>query len=200
MLERIKGWSKKKKIIVGVIAFFIVGALITPGNDTDTASKNDQEPAKTEEAAPAPKPEKKKIEDMNDEEVTQAINAAQTPQEKFDIAGKYVYGENYLSTTISGGDVTVDYKMKDGLTVKMMRLGFMTGCKNLLKITKGVPYDQIHFGAKATFTDAYGNNSEDYAMKLNIPKSEVDKINFDNFDAQNLANIGDLWMHPAMLK
>lgn len=200
MSARTKKWSKKKKIIVGVIAFFVVGALITPGKDTDTASTNKQEPAKTEEPAPAPAPEKKKIEDMNDEEVIQAISEAQTPQEKFDIAGKHVYGENYLSATISGGDVTVDYKMKDGLTVKMMRLGFMTGCKNLLKITKGAPYDRIHFGAKATFTDTYGNSSEDYAMRLTMPKSEVDKINFDNFDAQNLANIGDLWVHPAMLK
>lgn len=202
MLERIKGWSKKKKIIVGIIVFFVVLSLITPDEKSDTTTNNTNT-AKTEETKkPEEKEEKKKDDDLSKDEAIEAIAKAESPQEKFDIAGKRAFGENYVSTEFFGEDgidrVNVEFKLAPNLTKKMTKVGFLLDCGEFIELTKDIQYNQLFMGAKAKFTDEYGNESENYAMKLMIPKSEIDKINFENFNPQNLANIGEVWEHPGL--
>lgn len=201
MSARTKKWSKKKKIIVGVIVFFILVSLITPSKKKDTTADN-ANATKTEETK---KPEKKKKgKNLSKEEAIEAIAEAEAPQEKFDIAGKFAFEENYVSTEFFGEGgidrVNVEFKLAPNLTTNLSKEGFLIDCGEFIELTKDIQYNQLFMGAKATFTDQYGNESENYAMKLLIPKSEIDKINFENFNSQNLANIGELWMHPAMLK
>lgn len=205
MSARTKKWSKKKKIIVGVIVFFILVSLITPNKKKDTTADN-ANTAKTEETKKPEKEKKKKKKDDNlsKDEAIEAIAEAESPQEKFDIAGKFAFGENYVSTEFFGeggiNRVNVEFKLAPNLTTNLAKEGFLIDCGEFIELTKDIQYNQLFMGAKATFTDQYGNESENYAMKLLIPKSEIDKINFENFNSQNLANIGELWMHPAMLK
>ncbi|WP_215508419.1 hypothetical protein [Peptoniphilus sp. EMRHCC_23] len=201
MSARTKKWSKKKKIIVGVIVFFILVSLITPSKKKDTTADN-ANATKTEETK---KPEKKKKDkNLSKEEAIEAIAEAESPQEKFDIAGKFAFGKNYTSTEFFGEGgidrVNVEFKLAPNLTTNLAKEGFLIDCGEFIELTKDIQYNQLFMGAKATFTDQYGNESENYAMKLLIPKSEIDKINFENFNSQNLANIGEVWEHPAMLK
>lgn len=194
-----KGWSKKKKVIVGVIVFFVLVSLITPHKKDDTAADN-ANATKTEETK---KPEKKKKDkNLSKEEAIEAIAEAESPQEKFDIAGRRVFGDNYVSTQYFGENgidrVNVEFKIASNLTARMVKEGFLQDCGEFIELTKGIQYNQLFMGAKAAFTDQYGNESESYAMKLMIPKSEIDKINFENFDPQNLANIGEVWEHPGL--
>lgn len=201
MLDRIKGWSKKKKVIVGVIVFFILVSIITPNKKDETTADNTNA-TKTEETKKPEKEKKKKDKSLSKDEAIEAIAEAESPQEKFDIAGKRAFGENYVSTQYFGENgidrVNVEFKIAPNLTTKMVKEGFLLDCGEFIELTKDIQYNQLFMGAKAKFTDQYGNESESYAMKLMIPKSEIDKINFENFNPQNLANIGEVWEHPGL--
>nr|WP_296154738.1 hypothetical protein [uncultured Peptoniphilus sp.] len=202
MLERIKGWSKKKIIIVGVIVFFILASLLTPDENTNSSTDTSNNTKTQEIEKSVEKKDKKKDDNLSKDEAIEAIAKAETPQEKFDIAGKRAFGENYLSTDFFGEDtidrVNVEFKLAPNLTEKMTKEGFLLDCGEFIELTKDIQYNQLFMGAKAMFTDEYGNESENYAMKLMIPKSEIDKINFENFNPQNLANIGEVWIHPGL--
>ena len=202
MLERIKGWSKKKIIIVGVIVFFILASLLTPDENTNSSTDTYNNTKTQEIEKSVEKKDKKKDDNLSKDEAIEAIAKAETPQEKFDIAGKRAFGENYLSTDFFGEDtidrVNVEFKLAPNLTEKMTKEGFLLDCGEFIELTKDIQYNQLFMGAKAMFTDEYGNESENYAMKLMIPKSEIDKINFENFNPQNLANIGEVWIHPGL--
>lgn len=205
MSARTKKWSKKKKVIVGVIVFFVLVSIITPNKKKDTTANN-ANATKTEETKKQEKEKRKKKKDDNlsKDEAIEAIAEAESPQEKFDIAGKFAFGKNYTSTEFFGENgidrVNVEFKLAPNLTTKLAREGFLQDCGEFIELTKGIQCNQLFMGAKAKFTDKYGNESENYAMKLTIPKSEIDKINFENFNSQNLANIGEEWVHPAMFK
>lgn len=152
------------------------------------------------------------------DDAIQSVNEAETAQEKFDIIGRYAFKEDYESTDIhydlsnatfdSDGNVdksktpidqiNVNTKLRDNFTQNLMVKNFLRSSTEVLEATKDVQYNNIFIGAMATFTDQYGNENEEYAAKLNIPKSEVDKIDFENFLYGNLDGVADLWVNPSI--
>lgn len=152
------------------------------------------------------------------DDAIQSVNEADTAQEKFDIIGRYAFKEDYVSTDIhydlnnatfdSDGNVdesktpidqiNVNTKLQDNFTQNLMVKNFLRSSTEVLEATKDIQYNNIFIGAMATFTDQYGNENEEYAAKLNIPKSEVDKIDFENFLYGNLDGVADLWVNPSI--
>lgn len=54
--------------------------------------------------------------------------------------------------------------------------------------------------AQNNFIDKYGNNVVDNGLNVSIQKSEIDKINFENFYSTQLKNITLYNLHPALAK
>lgn len=71
----------------------------------------------------------------------------------------------------------------------------------LKKISKEKEIQKVTFVWKAELTDTYGNQKSDPVMKMNIDRENLDKINFKNFDHNNIPNVvKDYWEHPAYNK
>lgn len=152
------------------------------------------------------------------DDAIKAVEEAKSAQEKFDIIGRYAFKDDYVSTDINydlsnatfdaDGNVdksktpidqiNVNTKLRDNFSQNLMVKNFLRSSTEVLKATKDVQYNNIFIGAMATFTDQYGNENEEYAAKLNIPKSEVDKIDFENFLYGNLDGVADLWVNPSI--
>lgn len=76
------------------------------------------------------------------------------------------------------------------------------GTTNILKkLAKEKEIQKVIFVWKAELTDTYGNKKSDPVMKMNIDRESLDKINFKNFDHNNIPNVvKDYWEHPAYNK
>ncbi|HHT7152361.1 hypothetical protein BK718_24710 [Bacillus thuringiensis serovar andalousiensis] len=76
------------------------------------------------------------------------------------------------------------------------------GTTNILKkLSKEKEIQKVVFVWKAELTDTYGNKKSDPVMKMNIDRGSLDKINFKNFDHNNIPNVvKDYWEHPAYNK
>lgn len=52
---------------------------------------------------------------------------------------------------------------------------------------------------KADFKDKYGNLTEEKSFSADFDKSELDKVNWDNFSWKNTLDLSnDVWMHPTI--
>ncbi|MBY0037141.1 hypothetical protein H7U08_11240 [Bacillus cereus] len=76
------------------------------------------------------------------------------------------------------------------------------GTTNILKkLSKEKEIQKVVLVWKAELTDTYGNKKSDPVMKMNIDRESLDKINFKNFDHNNIPNVvKDYWEHPAYNK
>lgn len=142
-----------------------------------------------------------------------------TAQERFNLYGESVFGSDHLSTTVNfdlenpvydeDGEINEDETMISYVNVQvdfgsyhrqdtLVRV-FLRHCKDYLELIQNENYDRVFIGAKAIGEDVYGNQMEVYAVKFEIPKSEVDKINFENFDYKYLPEIASqFWLNPYL--
>ncbi|MBD8076503.1 hypothetical protein [Bacillus thuringiensis] len=76
------------------------------------------------------------------------------------------------------------------------------GTTNILKkLSKEKEIQKVIFVWKAELTDTYGNKKSNPVMKMSIDRESLDKINFKNFDHNNIPNVvKDYWEHPAYNK
>lgn len=71
----------------------------------------------------------------------------------------------------------------------------------LIRLSKEKEIQKVIFVWKAELTDTYGNKKSDPVMKMNIDRESLDKINFKNFDHNNIPNVvKDYWEHPTYNK
>ncbi|WP_267209525.1 hypothetical protein [Bacillus cereus] len=76
------------------------------------------------------------------------------------------------------------------------------GTTNILKkLAKEKEIQKVIFVWKAELTDTYGNKKSNPVMKMNIDRESLDKINFKNFDHNNIPSVvKDYWEHPTYNK
>lgn len=68
-----------------------------------------------------------------------------------------------------------------------------------LEKIKDEDFESVFLGLEADFVDAYGNTSPSNAVKMEINKEDVDKINFENFDYNKLPVIAETFdVHPGV--
>lgn len=53
--------------------------------------------------------------------------------------------------------------------------------------------DEVRFVYRGTFVDIYGNESEEIAFKIFLSKDTISKINFKEFNSDNLPTIADYY-------
>ncbi len=149
----------------------------------------------------------------------QVMQESGTIQEKYDVAGKKAFGDKYVQTTVTfdlehatftaDGDVdeaktpisfvNVEVMLPDAFSKKGHVDSFFLKSSELLKLTKDIQTPRIFIGAKADFVDTYGNKSESYAIKTEYPREELEKINFENFNSNNLPQLAsEVWLAEAL--
>ena len=169
-----KPWSKKKKIIVGVIvAFFVIGGIMS-GGDTGSNTLNDDQ-TETEETTEkkAEKKTEKKTEKKNAESWTgKAVNV--TDDER-----KAAY-ENILKGEL--GDRTTSKLKFSGY--KMTEKKAMSGKKKGYDVT--VSCDKIRIDNGKTY---HKGSAIAWVNKDALSKYKLKKLTFDGKDATNSTNI-----------
>lgn len=98
--------------------------------------------------------------------------------------------------------VTARYKIGENLTKGLTKDGARIDTVDILKYIKAAypNLTEVHVDATADMVDQYGNTSEDQVATLIYSRATLDKINWDNFNFQNIWNIpiaDSAEVHPA---
>lgn len=104
--------------------------------------------------------------------------------------------------------MTVAYRAKENLTVKMTRQGVVMDIRDFLKHAVEKPglgkVRIFFFRPHMNLVDKYGQTKEEQVGKVVIRRAVLDKINWDNITIENFENIlaseGQFWIHPALNK
>ena len=100
----------------------------------------------------------------------------------------------------SGKIALIYLKAKDNLTNSMIRTGALTEARDILKALQARDdVSEITIFWSFPFVDVYGNTQDETIIKVNVTKSTLDKINFDNFDYSNISEIADDYFEHSAL-
>lgn len=192
----------KKKWFIGIVAIAIIGAIFSP-KDEDKKETAQAEPPKAEEKKEQYKEEpKEKKEEF-------AITEDMTEEQKIENIAKKVLEDQYdgheLVNNEDGqlGDINVASYFPadeywDGKRAAQAQDAKIIEILKLLK-ENNINYSNLVYEASSDFTDQYGNENKNTLMTVLISKTEAEKINFDNFDTENLKNIADnYYLHPSV--
>jgi len=95
--------------------------------------------------------------------------------------------------------VIIKYPSNDGLSVGSIRRSTQRQIVAIARVVRAFTQDELFITVTGPLTDAYGNTSEADIIRLRITRPTLEKINFDNFDIDNLPVIADYyWQHPAL--
>lgn len=180
-----KHLSKKTatSILIGIILIFVV-VVNDPNSEKNEADK--EEPVSAEDETTD------KESDTNNEE---------TPEERLaGVLEEVIDSERIEDITHFDGHTTLKIKASDNLTTNMIRKSMLldaTEILNELKIANHEGTTLILF--MFPMTDKYGEEKDMKVMSLEVSPETLEKINFDNFNRDNLSNIADdYYEHPAL--
>lgn len=206
--------NKRKWIIIGAILLVlgIIGNLMGDKKEKKEATK-----AAQESQAPISVEDAQKLQASTSQEVPQ--QKAQTRAERIDLAGKAAFGASYMgcepvyedqkAVFTPSGDldtektpirlINIKTAFNPGLSLKMEIKAVSLGATKFIEAIKDEDFQTIMVLAPATFEDKYGKKTQEYAVKMELKKEEIQKIDFSNFKWQNLPEIASsYWLHPAV--
>jgi hypothetical protein len=99
------------------------------------------------------------------------------------------------------GDVTlIEYNADANLTSGMTRRSIWSDVIDIIKKLSADPAaESITVNAYIKLVDQYGNEDQGKVMTVNLSKETWSKINWDNFNTENLPNVADFYyIHPAI--
>lgn len=186
----------KKKWFIAIAALIIIGAIFGP---KDKDKNETPEPAKVEDHQEEVKEEVKEEDEF-------AITDDMSDEEKIENILKSEIGKGYESYEVSKkedgsiGQITVNSYYEILSTKKELMMSQNSkATKVLMKFRENnINYSYYVQNTYTDFTDEYGNEKKDEVMHIYIPREEADKINFDNFNEDNIKEISDeYYIHPS---
>ncbi|MDH6674251.1 hypothetical protein M2277_004943 [Paenibacillus sp. LBL] len=192
-----------------IVVLFIIGVLSDPDKDkaepkakdvvasekTDTADKKAEDKKEADPKKEEPKKEEPKKEVVKEKPKTPKTVASELAADKFE----KVVSVNYNS---ENGRVYIKALGKDNFTTNMILDGMRMDMISILKELKTFKeVSNVEFNILMPLVDAYGNESDDTVVSVEVSRETLDKINFDNFRLDSLEMVADhWWVHPAMTK
>lgn len=173
----------------------------------EKAEKEKKEQTEKEEAKKKEKQKDSKKEKTDSSKTTKSQDA-QKEENKSSIeedlrkAIVKVVGEENLETFNYVPDnnfALIKFKGSESLSSKMTVKGMYMDISNVLK---GIQKDiNVNVDINVTYPlqDSYGNISEDIVIKATFNNETIRKINFDNFDYNNIPSIADEWWNHQAL-
>ena len=220
-----KIWKKPKKklysrgLLISAIVFVLSIVLFAVFETPETKAENEQrrieaqkekeekEQTEKEEAKRKEKQKDSKKEKTDSSKTTKSQDA-QKEENKSSIeedlrkAIVKVVGEENLETFNYVPDnnfALIKFKGSESLSSKMTVKGMYMDISNVLK---GIQKDiNVNVDINVTYPlqDSYGNISEDIVIKATFNNETIKKINFDNFDYNNIPSIADEWWNHQAL-
>jgi hypothetical protein len=97
--------------------------------------------------------------------------------------------------------IIVQFAINDNLTKNMVKLGAREDVANILQAiaNSGTDYFSVRIAGTFSMVDKFGNAKEQFVIKATFNKETVDRINWKNFNSDNVFEIADdTDIHPAM--
>ena len=116
-----------------------------------------------------------------------------------DVLGK----ENVKEVKLANDkDLFLTLTAKDNLTANMVRKGMLMYSSEILEKTAKLDgYESVNFIWQLPLVDHYGNEEVNDVMTFWLDTETLGKINWENFDFDNLTDIStDYYEHPALSK
>ena len=173
----------------------------------EKAEKEKKEQTEKEEAKKKEKQKDSKKEKTDSSKTTKSQDAQKEEnksslEEDLRKAIVKVVGEENLETFNYVPDnnfALIKFKGSESLSSKMTVKGMYMDISNVLK---GIQKDiNVNVDINVTYPlqDSYGNISEDIVIKATFNNETIKKINFDNFDYNNIPSIADEWWNHQAL-
>ena len=120
-----------------------------------------------------------------------------TSEEKITLMAEHVFGDNldkveFFDAT-DGNRINIFAQVSDNFTNNSIRHGFNGDVVNFLEAVEAEEYNDIFVKGYFDMVDAYGDVENQNIFNMRILKSEVDKINYENFDYDNLENLSETY-------
>lgn len=128
------------------------------------------------------------------ERLEESIDESMYEANTFEGVAKHVFKEDLIKAeeTEIGGYI-LSAKIPIGFTTGIMKNRFESEVVSLLEEIKFHDFSDITVIGYAESVDVYGNETETEAIMMILSQSEVKKINFKNFDSDNLSVIADTY-------
>ena len=173
----------------------------------EKAEKEKKEQTEKEEAKKKEKQKDSKKEKTDSSKTTKSQDA-QKEENKSSIeedlrkAIVKVVGEENLETFNYVPDnnfALIKFKGSESLSSKMTVKGMYMDISNVLKGIQNDINVNVDINVTYPLQDSYGNISEDIVIKATFNNETIKKINFDNFDYNNIPSIADEWWNHQAL-
>ena len=184
-----------KKWWFWVLVVLAIGAAGSGGDDTDTIADNTpKESAVSNEASSEVSSE--------DETESSQESIAEVYDTNFEKFAHGVFGENLREFEYieNEGKILITTYVPGNLTENLMKRSFHNTVIEYAKSIKDENFVDFYIDGVASMTDEYGNTEDSKVFTIGLNKETVDKINFDNFQTDNLEGVADaVFVHPAFL-
>lgn len=179
-----------KKWWFWVVLILIIGAI---GNMIDPVEEKETSPVVTNEQKPKEEPVKDTIvkEEKKEEDLKTIAEG---------LTKKYLEDVELVKFNEDNGFLLIKGKGKENISNDYTVKGFKMSIFNIMnKIHEQKDIKTLAFNITYPLVDKYGNSSEQIVLKVEFSRSTLDKINYDNFDFNNIEDIADsYWEHQAI--
>lgn len=160
--------------------------------------KDEAAKAKAEKEAKEKAAAKKKENNSIENKVKKAVHKSFGEKNDFDKKDSIVE----LSFNKDNGYLSVQVFGQDSLTTNMIKTSMWIEVTDVLDdLSKEEDIKNINFGIVFPMQDQYGKESNDTVMTLSFSRETIDKIDFGNFQHDNIPNVADeYWHHPVFNK
>lgn len=200
--KKVKKPFYKRKWFIGIVVLIVLSMIFgeTDTEETTSSENNNNVSVETKSIEETTS----EVEEPVEEEPKEII--PETTEERVKLAAEKAFGEKLQDVLIVGDNETIPVtrinvtallseSWSGNATVK----AFFIDATDFLEDIQDEEYESVFFQMQGNFVDQYGNESESNAIKLEITKTEVDKINFENFDWNKLPNLSETFeVHPAL--
>ncbi len=188
----------KKKWFIAIAVIFLIGSCSSLLGEKDEQVTTTE--PKTETIISETENKKEEVSEEEKEDISSL-----TPEERIQEYAKEVFQEDLIEIknhtgNESLGRIVLVTKFSEGaLTGNLEVKSFLMKASSYLEKIKDEDFESVFLGLEANFVDAYGNTSPSNAVKMEINKEDVDKINFENFDYNKLPVIAETFdVHPGV--
>lgn len=217
-----KPWYKRKKVLkwagITFLALMALGFILDVTGYTDKAEEERQVQQAAAQAQKDAEKQAKQAEDKAKADIKAAEDKAKADAkaEKDRLANRSsseilidavtdVYGKDAIVSVEyneSSHEAVVIIRQEVGWSANSLRAGLLDDTVRLLKELRAIDGLQtLNLQANAPLTDKYGNTEDGLVMTTQFYSETLAKINYDNFRAENIPDIADVyWQHPALNK
>lgn len=166
--------------------------------EQEAKEKEEAEKAKADKEAKEKATAKKKENNSIENRVKNAVHKSFGEKNDFDKKDSIVN----LSFNKDKGYLSLQVFGQDSLTTNMIKTGMWIKVTDVLEnLVKEKDIKDIDISIIFPMQDQYGKQSNDTVMSISFSRETIDKIDFGNFQHDNIPNVADeYWHHPIFNK